>query len=87
MKNKKIKVYALSTCGWCRKTVGWLKENNIKAEIIYTDTIEDESEKEKVMAQARKHNPMLSFPTVVINDGECVIVGFDPEKMQTAIKK
>ena len=87
MKKKKVKVYALSTCGWCRKTVNWLKENDIKAEIIYTDTIEDEAEKEKVVAQARKHNPLLSFPTVVINDGECVVVGFEPEKIQEALEK
>ena len=39
-KKKKVKVYALSTCGWCRKTVNWLKENGIKAEVIYTGTCE-----------------------------------------------
>jgi len=87
MKNKYVKVYALSTCGWCRKTVDWLKENGVKAEIVYTDMIEDEAEKEKIVAQARKHNPRLSFPTVVVNDGECVIVGFEPEKMRSVLIK
>lgn len=87
MKKTKVKVFALSTCGWCRKTVGWLKENKIDADVIYTDLIDDEAEKEKVMAQARKHNPLLSFPTVVVDDGKCVITGFDPEKMGEALKK
>ncbi|HAF95459.1 MAG: hypothetical protein A2X34_09970 [Elusimicrobia bacterium GWC2_51_8] len=87
MRKKKVRVYALSTCGWCRKTVGWLKENNIAAEVIYTDVIEDEAEKEKVVACAKKYNPLLSFPTVVIDNGEHVIIGFAPEKIREALKK
>ena len=87
MKIKNVKVYALSTCGWCRKTVAWLKENGVKSEIIYIDLIENETEKEKIRAQVRKHNPLVSFPTVVINDGEYAIVGYQPEKMREVCKK
>ena len=87
MKTKRVKVYALSTCGWCKKTVAWLKDNGIDAEVVYTDEIADEAQREAVICQAKKHNPLLSFPTVVIDGGKCVVVGFEPEKIQEALNK
>lgn len=86
---KKVKVYALSTCGWCRKTTEWLKANKIEAEIIYTDKIEDTAEKEKISAEARAKAGRLTFPTVVVcgADGECVITGYDPAAMEEKLLK
>ncbi len=86
---KKVKVYALSTCGWCRKTTEWLKQHDIKAEVIYTDKIEDPAEKEKVTAEARAKAGKLTFPTVVICDAsdECVITGYDPAAMEEKLLK
>lgn len=84
-KNKgKVFVYALSTCGWCRKTKAFLNENGIAFSYVDVD-LETGAEREKVLNEVRKWNPNSSFPTVVLNDATC-LVGFQPDKMKETLK-
>ncbi|MBS4015679.1 MAG: glutaredoxin family protein [Candidatus Latescibacteria bacterium] len=84
-KNKgKIMIYALSTCGWCKKTKAFLKENNIAFDCIDVDLLDNE-ERDKVVAEIKKWNPRVSFPTIVINDDKC-IAGFDEDKLNELVK-
>lgn len=79
-KNKgKVMLYALSTCGWCKKTKTFLNSLGVEYDYIDVDSLDGE-EKDEVMAEIRKWNPSGSFPTLVINDKTC-IVGFDEEKL------
>ena len=73
----KIVLYALSTCGWCRKTRMLLEELNVEYDYIYVDLLEGD-ERNEIIEQVKKWNSQLSFPTMVIND-EKTIVGFDEE--------
>ncbi len=73
----KIVLYALSTCGWCRKTRLLLEELNLEYDYIYVDLLEGD-ERNETIEQVKKWNSQLSFPTLVIND-EKTIVGFDEE--------
>ena len=73
----KIVLYALSTCGWCRKTRLLLEELNFEYDYIYVDLLEGD-ERNETIEQVKKWNSQLSFPTLVIND-EKTIVGFDEE--------
>lgn len=73
-----IRIYALSTCGWCRKTKNFLKEHNIRYSYIDVDRLSPE-EAEPVRKQQMKHNPAGSFPTIVV-DGSC-IVGYDEARL------
>lgn len=75
----KIMLYALSTCGWCRKTKELLNELGVEYEYIYVDLLEDEDE-DTAMDEVKKWNPRLSFPTLVIDD-KC-IVGFKEDKIR-----
>jgi glutaredoxin len=79
---KKVFMYALSTCGWCRKTKALLKELNVDFDFIDVDLCEGE-ERRRVREELGNVNPRRSFPTLVI-DGD-VIVGFDPEKIRGAL--
>jgi glutaredoxin len=78
----KIMLYALSTCGWCRKTKKLLEELAVKYDYIYVDLLEDE-DKDTAMDEVKKWNPRCSFPTIVIND-KC-IVGFKEEEIREAL--
>jgi glutaredoxin-like protein NrdH len=78
----KIMLYALSTCGWCRKTKELLNELGVEYEYIYVDLLEDEDE-DTAMDEVKKWNPRLSFPTLVIGD-KC-IVGFKEDKIREAL--
>ena len=71
----KLVLYALSTCGWCKKTRMLLEDLGVEYSYIYVDLLEGEERKE-IIEQVKKWNPQLSFPTLVINDEKC-IVGFN----------
>ena len=80
---RKVKLYAISTCGWCKKTKRFLDENNIEYDCDDVDLLEGE-EKERVREEVAHHNPRRSYPTIVIDDEE-VIVGFDADKLREAL--
>ena len=83
-KNKgKILLYALSTCIWCKKTKDLLNSIGVEYSYIFVDLL-DESDKEHVLNDIRKWNPPCSFPTIVINNKEC-IVGFKEDKIKEAL--
>ena len=75
-----VKLYALSTCGWCRKAKNLLDENDVEYDLVYVDLL-DKPEKDEVMVEVRKWNPRASFPTVVIDDKESV-AGFKEERLK-----
>lgn len=79
-KNKKITLYALSTCVWCRKTKNLLNQLKIEYQCYDVDLLKGE-EKEKIISEMKKYNPKLSFPTLVI-DENLVIIGYDEEKIK-----
>lgn len=51
---------------------------------IYVDLLQGD-EREKALSELRKWNPSLSFPTLVIDDGD-VIVGFDALSIKSALR-
>ncbi len=80
---KKIVLYALSTCGWCRMTKELLTKLQVAYTYYYLDLLQSE-EKEKALNNLIKFNPARSFPTLVINDQQ-VIVGYDEEKIKAGV--
>jgi glutaredoxin len=76
----KVVLYALSTCGWCKKTRMLLEELEAEYDYIYVDLLKG-NERSEVIEDLKKWNPRLSFPTIVLNDEEC-IVGFDEDKVR-----
>ncbi|WP_287682133.1 glutaredoxin family protein [Methanobacterium sp.] len=76
----KIVLFALSTCGWCKKTRMLLEDVGAEYDYVYLDLLQGD-EKQEVIQQVKKWNPQLSFPTMVINDKE-TIVGFNEDKVR-----
>ena len=77
-----IIMYALSTCGWCKKTKRLLDE--IGVEYYYTDVdLLKGEERAEAMKEVEHWNPHRSFPTLVINN-EC-IVGYREDEIKEAI--
>ncbi len=81
----KVILYALSTCQWCRKTKDLLRDLNIDYYYVDVDLADNEKQKELV-EEIKKFNPSCSFPTLVIEDKDCII-GFDEEKIKEKFKK
>jgi len=70
-----IKLFALSTCVWCKKTKKLLNELGVAYDYADLDLL-SEAEKEAAKKEIIKWNPPCSFPTLVINDKK-LIVGYD----------
>ena len=78
-----VVLYAVSTCAWCRKVKRLL--NDLGVDYYYVD-VDNLVANEKVEAkdEVRRRNPKCSFPTMVINNEDC-IVGFDEQKVRKAL--
>ena len=79
----KVMLYALSTCGWCKRAKGFLDDNGVEYEHVYVDLLTGD-EKERVLTEVRKWNPRTSFPTLVVDDTESV-VGFKEERLKEVL--
>ena len=81
----KIFMFTLSTCIWCKKTKALLKELNLEYSFVDIDLVLDNT-KEELLHDFAKYNPEQSFPTIVIDDGKEIMVGFDEEKLRGLAK-
>jgi glutaredoxin len=84
-KNKgTVMLYALSTCGWCKRTKELLRELGIEFDYTYVDLLEGK-EQDEAMNTVERFNPSGSFPTLVINEKKC-IVGFKEQEIREVFR-
>ncbi|RLF65802.1 MAG: glutaredoxin family protein, partial [Thermoplasmata archaeon] len=74
-----VKLFALSTCVWCRRTKRLLDSLGIGYRYIFMDLLDRET-RDEVEREVRRYNPRCSFPTLVIDDKR-TIVGFQEEEI------
>ncbi|HSQ01962.1 MAG TPA: glutaredoxin family protein [Methanobacterium sp.] len=79
----KLVLFALSTCGWCKKTRELIEDLDANYNYVYVDLLQGK-EREEVVEMVKKWNPQVSFPTLVINDEKCII-GFKEEEIKEAL--
>ena len=79
-----VKIYALSTCIHCKKAKEYLDQCGVKYNCVHVDQLTGD-ERKAMVEEVKKHNPSVSFPTILI-DGD-VIVGFNQEKIDEALRK
>ncbi|MFW5489645.1 MAG: glutaredoxin family protein [Desulfovibrio sp.] len=80
-----IKFFGLSTCIHCKKARQLLEECNADFDCTYVDQLTGE-ERQNCIEELKRHNPGLSFPTIVFENDE-VVVGFDEQKIRNALDK
>jgi len=79
----KLVFFALSTCGWCKKTRVLIEDLNADYDYVYVDLLKGE-ERDEIVEMVKKWNPQVSFPTLVVND-EKTIVGFKEDEIREAL--
>ncbi len=79
LRNRKIFIFALSTCIWCKRTKEFLREIGANFDFVDVDLLNGK-QLDDTMAEMRKFNPSQNFPTIIIDD-ETVIIGFNKEKI------
>ena len=80
---RSVTFYGLSTCVWCKRTRKLLEENDVAFDFIYVDLLRGKEQQEAI-EHVRQWNRAGSFPTVVVNDQECVI-GYKPDAIKEAL--
>lgn len=74
---KKVYMYTLSTCPWCRKAKQFFTESGVAFEFTDYDLATDEDQA-RIVEEIKNSGRSAAFPYVVI-DGE-VVVGWNPER-------
>jgi len=78
---KKVSMYALSTCPWCRKTKKFFADHKIPFTFIDYD-LADEATQRRI-SQEMDAAGATGFPFVQIDDE--VIVGYQPDRYSSAL--
>lgn len=73
---KKVSMYTLSTCPWCRKTKKFFTEHNIPFDFIDYDLSDDATQK-RIIADMDSHKAS-GFPFVMINGD--TVEGYNPDR-------
>jgi len=77
-----IRLYALSTCPYCRMTKRYLDDHGITYELTEVDMLEGD-EKQAAIDRVKELSGGTSFP-VLVADNE-VVVGFNKSKIAKVI--
>lgn len=83
MQNK-VLLYALSTCIHCKNVKKYFDDNKVEYEFINVDKLEGE-ERKSTIAEIKRHNAACSFPTIVLDDGDRVVIGFKRDELKEAL--
>lgn len=78
-----ITVYALSTCGFCKRAIAYLKAKDVAYRYVYMDNVplETKNATKKILKERFKAD--VAFPFAVI-DGDKHLVGFiEPDWTKT----
>jgi glutaredoxin-like protein NrdH len=73
-----VKVFALSTCPYCRMTRKFLDDSGITYDVVEVDRLEGQ-ERSDVISEVETLSGGTSFPVTVV-DGE-VVVGFNKPRI------
>jgi glutaredoxin len=78
-----IVVYALSTCGFCKRALAYLEEKDIAYKYIYVDQlpIETKNEIKAILRERFKEN--VAFPFAVIDDTAHLVGFIKPDWIRT----
>ncbi|MHA1731437.1 MAG: ferredoxin-thioredoxin reductase catalytic domain-containing protein [Promethearchaeota archaeon] len=72
---KDLTVYALSTCGFCKRGLKFLRDNQLAFKWVYVDKIPFEVKQRCKAELADKFKRRVYFPFLVVDDEDC-LVGF-----------
>lgn len=79
-----IRLFAISTCVWCRKTKELLDSLNVSYDFVFTDLLES-GERAEALDEVEKWNPRCSYPTLIINNKK-TIVGFKEDQIREELE-
>ena len=80
----KVKLYALSTCVWCKKTKKLLDELGVAYDCVDVDQLDDKEGDRVEEQEVKKWNKAGTYPTMVINNQKAII-NFKEDEIRAAL--
>lgn len=77
-----IRLFALSTCPYCRMTRRYLDDHSVEYDVVEVDLLTGD-ERQEAIDEVKKLSGGTSFPVLVAD--EEVIVGFNKTKMASVL--
>ncbi len=84
MKKHDLTIYALSTCGFCRKSMNFLREKDIPFRYIYLDEIPLDVKRDVKNKLKEKYDKRVVFPFLEIDEMNAII-GFTQSEWEEKI--
>ena len=78
-----IRVYALSTCIWCKRAKTFLDSYNIEYSYVFVDLL-PENEQEEIENMLCEYTSILSYP-IILSDKCEPIIGYNQQKLKNLI--
>jgi len=82
MSEREIKLYSLTTCGYCGAIKKMLADLKVVHQFVDADLL-DKEERKELLGELKEINPKCSFPTTRI--GDHVVVGFKVQEIKESI--
>lgn len=75
----RLTVYALSTCAFCKRAMGYLKDHGLGYRYVYLDQLDFDLKREVKQELKEKFENLPVYPVLVI-DGDEALSGFTEEQ-------
>jgi len=80
-----LTVYALSTCGFCKRALQFLREHSITFRYVYVDLLPFEVKQELKNDLKEKAGRKVGFPFVIVNNDK-YLIGFTEDEWRRELK-
>ena len=81
---KDVRVYALSTCAFCRRGMEYLKKSGVAFRYVYLDKIDPDLKRQAKTELKEKFRNITVFPVLVVDDSDAV-AGFVEEEWKDMV--
>jgi glutaredoxin len=78
-KDHKLRVFALSTCAFCKKAMNYLRERGFEFQYIYLDQLDFDLKREAKQELKTRYENVPVFPILTVDDTDA-ISGFVEQK-------
>jgi len=82
-KEKDVVLLALSTCGFCKRAIAFLKKNRIAFRRVYIDKLDPEIKQQLKDDFQKKFHFKMIYPLLILDEKETV-TGFTTEKYKNS---
>lgn len=80
----KVLLYAISTCGWCKRAKKFLNDNNVEYEYVDIDLC-NWKDKQEIRRDIQSRGGRPVYPTLII-DNKILLTGASSDKLREVLE-